>query len=118
LDIVKKLCLSQKTLRSLGVSSWLRTCPSVSGLSVAVGPQNNVPAEPLSHRPWASNPNSELRVKPYRDTGQLCLFLKHPRTLALICNVASHSSNKRTFIFNASAVAILSTQHYGAKTGP
>jgi len=28
---LKKLCPSQKTLRPLGVSSWLRTCPSVSG---------------------------------------------------------------------------------------
>jgi len=57
-----------ETLRPLGVSSWLRACPSVSGSSVAVGPRNNVPAGPPSHSPWASNPNSELRVKPYRDT--------------------------------------------------
>jgi len=56
--------------------------------------RNYIPAGPLSHRPWASNPNSELRVKPYRDTGQLCLFLKHSHTAALICNVASHNSNK------------------------
>jgi len=65
---LKKLCSSQKTIRPLGVSSWLRACPSVSGPSVAVGPRDNVPAGPLSHCPWASNPNSELRVKPYRDT--------------------------------------------------
>jgi len=28
------------------------------GPSAAVGPRNNVPAGPPSHRPWASNPNS------------------------------------------------------------
>jgi len=32
------MCPSQKTLRPLGVSSWLRARPSVSGPSVAVGP--------------------------------------------------------------------------------
>jgi len=62
------LCPFQKTLRPLGVSSWLRAFSSVSGLSVAVGPRNNAPAGPPSHSPWASNPNSEMRVKPYRDT--------------------------------------------------
>ena len=61
------LCPSQKTLRPIGVSTWLRACP-VSGTSIAVGPQKNVPAGPPSHSLWASSPNSELRVKPYRDT--------------------------------------------------
>ena len=35
-----------------------------------------------------------------------------------ICNVASHNSNRWTFIFNASTVASLFTQDYGAKPGP
>jgi len=52
------------------------------------------------------------------ETLQLCLLLKHPHTVALICNVASHSSSKWTFIFNASTVASLSTQYYEAKPGP
>jgi len=46
---------------------------------------------------------------------QLCLFIKHSHTVALICNVASHNSKKWTLIFNASTVVSLSTQHYGAK---
>jgi len=49
------------------------------------------------------------------ETFQLCLFLKHSHTVALICNVASHNSNKGTFIFNVSTVSSLPTQHYGAK---
>jgi len=113
LDIVKKIVPLTESSSPLGVSSWLRACLYVLGPSVAVGPRNNLPAAPLSHRPAASNTNTELRVKPYRDTGQLCLFLKHPHTFAHICNVASHSSNKWTFIFNASTAASLSTQHYG-----
>jgi len=28
------------------------------------------------------------------ETVQLCLFLKHSQSVALICNVASHNSNK------------------------
>jgi len=49
---------------------------------------------------------------------QLCLFLKHSYTIALICNVASHnSSNKRTFFFNASAVASIYAALWG-KTKP
>jgi len=38
--------------------------------------------------------------------------------VALIYNFACHNSNKWTFIFNASTVASLSTQRYGAKPGP
>ena len=52
------------------------------------------------------------------ETLLLCLFLKHSHTVALHCNVGSHNSNKWTFIFNASAVASLSTQHFGAKPVP
>ena len=52
------------------------------------------------------------------ETLRLCLFLQYSHTVALFCNVASHNSNKWTFIFNASTVATLSTQYYGAKPGP
>jgi len=114
---LKKLCPSQKTLHPLSVSSWLRACPAASGPSVAVGPQNNVPAGPPSHgpEPVTQTLSCELNLI---ETLQLCLFFKHSHTVALICNVASHKSNKWTFIFIASTVASLCTQHYGAKPGP
>jgi len=82
----------------LGVSSWLRACP-VSDHSVAVGPRNNVPAGPplIAPEPVIQTLSCELNLI---ETIQLCLLLKHSHTVALICNVASHSSNKWTFIFN------------------
>jgi len=40
-----------RKLRLLGVSRWLRACPSVSAPSVAVGPLTNVPASPLLKGP-------------------------------------------------------------------
>jgi len=94
----------------------LKLAPSVSGPSVAVGPRNNVPAElPLiAPEPVTQTLKCELNLI---ETLHLCLFLKHSHTVALICNVTSQNSNKRTFIFNVSTVASLSTQHYGAKPG-
>jgi len=99
LDIVKKLCPFQKTLRSLGVSSWLRACTSVSGPSVAVRTRNKVPVGPplIAPEPVTQTLSYELNLI---ETLQLCLFLKHSHTVALICNVASHNSNKWTSIFN------------------
>ena len=102
---------------SLGVSSWLQACSSVSDPSKAVGPRNNVPARPLLIAPKPVNQTLSCELN-LIEALQLCLFLKHSHTVALICNVASHNSNKWTFIFNASTVASLSTQHYGAKPGP
>jgi len=46
LDKVKKNVPLSENSSPLGVSSWLRACSSVSGLSVAVGPRNNVHAGP------------------------------------------------------------------------
>jgi len=95
----------------------LVTACLVSGPSVAVGPRNNVPATPplIVPEPLIQTLSCELNLI---ETRQLFLLLKHSHTVALTCNVASHSSNKWTFIFNASTVASLSTQHYGAKPGP
>jgi len=95
----------------------------VTGLSfclkplVAVGPRNNVSAGPplIAPEPVTQTLSCELNLI---ETLQLRLFLKHSHTVALICNVASHDSNKWTFIFNTSTVASLSTQHYGAKPSP
>jgi len=46
--------------------------------------------------------------------GTPIVSLKYSHAIAFICNVAGNNSNKWTFIFNASMVASLSTQHYGA----
>jgi len=45
---LKKCTPLRKLFAPIGVSSWLRACPSVSGPSAVVGPRNNVPARPLS----------------------------------------------------------------------
>jgi len=117
LDIIKKLCPSQKTLRLLGVSSWLRACPSVSGPSTAGGPRNNVPAGPplIGPEPVTQTLSCELNLI---ETLANCVFFSNIYTLLhLFATLPVTTATKWTFIFNASTVTNLSTQHYGAKTG-
>jgi len=73
---LKKLCSSQKTIRSLGVSNRFRACPSVSGPFVAVGTRKNVPAGPplIGTEPVTRTLSCELNLI---KTLQVCLFLKH-----------------------------------------
>ena len=85
--VVKKLCPSQKTLRPLGVSSCLWAYPAVSG----PGTIYLLDTPLIVSEPVTQTLSCELNLI---ETLQLCLFLKHSHTVALICNVASHNINK------------------------
>jgi len=117
LDIFKKNCAPLRKLIASLLSQAGYGPVSISGLSVAVGPRNKAPAVPPSHSPEPAIQTLSCELN-LIETLQLCLFLKHSHTVALIYNFACHNSNKWTFIFNASTAASLSTQHYGAKPVP
>jgi len=111
--MVKKHCAPlRKLFAPLGVSSLLRACPFFSSPSAAVGARKNVLVGPplIAPEPVTQTLSCKLNLI---DTLQLSLFPKHLHTFALICNIASHNSNKRTILFNASTVASLFTQNYG-----
>jgi len=106
---LKKLCPSQKTINPLNeivaFSETIWCLKLVMGLSFCLRPLHSCRAPEQctcwtpSHRPWASNPNSELRVKPHRDTA--IVSFSQTFTVTHCCTYLQHcqstATNERSF---------------------